>query len=365
MTRSQSKSQPRSQPNSSSKSQPSNAQSVQALFQQERAAELKRRKAKNQQPKQTVDINLSESVSNQTPGIGMTAESEFGTLGQSETTSREVVVPRMNPFLQKTTEATTGHAVETAQPLDAFWGSFGSPVARAMARSPHPVTEVVIGNDDRVQITPATAYPWRCICSLLITASDGTPWVGTGWLVAPRLLLTAAHCVYMHNQGGWVKQIEVIPGRNSSDRPFGSCIATAYRSVQGWISNRDRSFDYAAILLPETCRYGDQLGWFGYAVKGDDELKNLTTNLSGYPGDKSAGTQWFHSRQLIDVDEHVLTYDTDTAGGQSGAPVWVYNEDGSRYGVGIHTNGDLTGNSATRINQEVYNNIVNWLAEVP
>jgi len=346
------------------KPQTPNARAIHTLFKQERAAELKQRKSKKQQPKPTPEANLGQSVSNQGSGLGMTAESDFGKLGQSGTASLEVVVPSARPA-RPGSEAAADYTTETQQPLDAYWGSFGSSVARAIARSPQPTIKVIIGNDDRVPISPASAYPWRSICSLLITASDGTKWIGTGWLAAPRLLLTAGHCVYMHNQGGWASQIEVIPGRNGSDRPYRSCIATNYRSTLGWINNRDRNFDYAAILLPETARYGDQLGWFGYTVKSDDELKALTTNLSGYPGDKPSGTQWFHSRQLMDVDDRVLTYDTDTAGGQSGAPVWIRTQDGNRYGVGIHTNGDLAGNSATRINQEVYNNIVSWVAEVP
>jgi V8-like Glu-specific endopeptidase len=338
-----------------------NTEALQRLFQQERKAELKQRKAKAQQPSKKEEADLSQSVSNQEAIGGMKAESEFGSLGQAETVNLEVVAPSVQPSLTEAAE----HAAEAVQPLDAYWGSFGSPVARAMARTSSPVMEVVIGSDDRVQVSRTNEYPWRCIASLLITAADGTSWIGTAWLVAPRLLLTAGHCVYMHNQGGWVNQIEVIPGRNGIDRPFGSCIANNVRSVLGWTNNRDRNYDYAAILLPENCRYGDQLGWFGYAVKGDDELKSLTINLSGYPGDKPTGTQWFHSRALMDVDERVLTYDTDTAGGQSGAPVWIRTQDGNRYGVGIHTNGDLAGNSATRINQEVFNNIVSWLAEVP
>lgn len=341
--------------------QQTNAKTTQVLFQQEREAELKRRKAQKQNPAKAIDQDLSQSVSNQGARDGLKAQSEFGSLGQSETTDLEVITTSVSSLHPETTRV----AAETLAPLDAYWGSYGSPVARAMARTAGPVMEVVIGNDDRVQIAQTNIYPWRCICSLLITAADGTSWIGTAWLVAPRLLLTAGHCVYMHNQGGWASQIEVIPGRNGGDRPFGSCVTSNFRSVQGWVNNRDRNYDYGVILLPENCRYGDQLGWFGYAVKSDDELQSLTTNLSGYPGDKPSGTQWFHSRGLMDVDAQVLTYDTDTAGGQSGAPVWIKTSDGSRYGVGIHTNGDLAGNSATRINQEVFDNIVTWLGEVP
>jgi V8-like Glu-specific endopeptidase len=66
-----------------------------------------------------------------------------------------------------------------------------------------------------------------------------------------------------------------------------------------------------------------------------------------------------------DVDEQTFTYQIDTMGGQSGAPVWVKLSDGRRLGVGIHTNGAMTGNSATRITQEVFDNIAAWAAEAP
>ena len=59
------------------------------------------------------------------------------------------------------------------------------------------------------------------------------------------------------------------------------------------------------------------------------------------------------------------TVEIDTAGGQSGAPVWMKMADGSRLGVGVHTNGAVTGNSATRICQPVFDNITAWKASVP
>lgn len=251
---------------------------------------------------------------------------------------------------------------QEAQLLDAYWASFGDPGIRAFASN---ITEVVIGSDDRVEVGPTDRYPWRAIASLLLTAADGTNWIGTGWMVSPRLMLTAGHCVFMSDHGGWCRQIEVIPGRKGGTRPYESCIATDYRSVSGWTRDGNRIYDYAAILLPESCRYGERVGWFGYQNYSDDQIENRRINISGYPGDKPSGTQWFHSNGLTDVDDDVLEYEADTAGGQSGAPVWVKNSDGSRYGVGIHTNGSLAGNSATRINAGVLENINNWRALVP
>lgn len=250
--------------------------------------------------------------------------------------------------------------------LDAWYAEYGDPITRMALRRPdiaEAIMEVVIGEDDRVQITTQSVeYPWRCICSLRITAANGTSWIGTGWLCGPRTVVTAGHCVFIHSHGGWARQIEVIPGRNGAERPFDACVATTFRSVEGWTQDRDRNVDYGVILLPTTCRYGDQLGWYGFANFGDDTLRDLHVNLSGYPGDKPTGTQWFHAREIKQVTQHTVIYEIDTAGGQSGAPVWIMR-DGNRYSVAIHTNGALSGNSATRITQEVFANLVNWRNE--
>lgn len=257
-------------------------------------------------------------------------------------------------------------ADKTETMLDAYYGSFPNQESRAiMTEFGTSIMEVVIGTDERVEITATDLYPWRCICSLRIRAADGRSFIGTGWLISPRVLLTAGHCVYMHDAGGWADEIEVIPGRQGSNEPFGSAICTQMSSTHGWVTDNDTNSDYGVIMLPENKRFGDDLGWIGYANRATGDLENTVVNLSGYPGDKPAGTQWFDNKQLISVTNEKLFYEIDTFGGQSGAPVWQYMPDGTRYGVGIHTSGHLSGNSATRINDAVFNNIVNWIGQAP
>ena len=54
----------------------------------------------------------------------------------------------------------------------------------------------------------------------------------------------------------------------------------------------------------------------------------------------------------------------DTFGGQSGAPVFrLIAGNPIREVVGIHTNGSLRGNSATRITGEVFDNLKAWKDE--
>lgn len=240
--------------------------------------------------------------------------------------------------------------------LDAFFASYPQ-----LKPEPSKILEVIIGADNRVRINPTTTYPWRAICALKITAQNGTKWIGTGWLVSPRTVITAGHCVYMHDEGGWAKSIEVIPALNDASRPYNSGVSTTFKSVTGWTQSKNRENDYGAIILPANYRPGDQTGYFGYAVKDDNFIKSSVLNISGYPGDKGGNQQWFMALQTKSVSSRVITYDIDTMGGQSGAPVWVKIGD-SRYCVGIHTNGHSSGNSATRIVQAVFDNIKNWKA---
>lgn len=246
--------------------------------------------------------------------------------------------------------------------IDAYYAEYGDSTSNALMRSESGkriIQEVVIGKDDRKRIANTTKYPWRAICSLRITAKDGTNWIGTGFLIGSRTVITAGHCVYMRKHGGWAKTIEVIPGRDASNKPYGSCNSSHFHSVKGWTKSRKRSHDYGAIILPKSCKYGNQVGYFGYGNYNSFSLLGLKVNLSGYPGDKPSGTQWWHARRIKLVTPRTLIYNIDTAGGQSGSPVWRI-KNGKRYVVGIHTNGSSLGNSATRITKAVFKNLKNW-----
>ena len=224
--------------------------------------------------------------------------------------------------------------------------------------------ETVHGMDDRVQISaPRTSnYPWRVHCSLLIKAADNSNWIGTGWFISPNVLITAGHVVHIKGSGvpgrdGWVNQIRVIPGRDGSTKPYGEALSTKFYSVRGWTENGNPEYDYGAIVLDE--KLGSRTGWFGFGLYGDDDLKQTTANISGYPGDKPSGTQWYAARRVDSVGPRKVFYDVDTAGGQSGSAVYRI-KDGSRYGIAVHAYGGAVVNSGTRINRAVFDNMKAW-----
>ncbi len=250
---------------------------------------------------------------------------------------------------------------EYGDPQDAIFGSYeehelGSDMKDKLSSE---AMEVVIGRDNRRRISPTTSYPWRAICSLKIRTKTGKNYIGTGWMISPRTVITAGHCVYMHREGGWPASIEVIPGLNGASRPYGSVKATSFRSVKGWTKSKKRNYDYGAIILPKSKKLGLRTGTFGVACKSLISTMASKLNLSGYPADKGGNTQWFMSKRPKLVTARTIVYDIDTYGGQSGAPVWI-KKGNKRYVVGIHTNGFRLGNSATRIVKPVYRNIINW-----
>jgi glutamyl endopeptidase len=221
--------------------------------------------------------------------------------------------------------------------------------------------ESTLGADERTRVHETDKYPWRTICQLHIFARTGDEFIGTGWMIGPRTLVTAGHCVYMPGLGGWADRIEVTPARNGQDRPFSTISTTLFHSVRGWTVDGRREQDYGVIWLPEDQAL-PEVGTFGYAIFETPKLVGGYINLAGYPADRDEGTTlWWSARRSLAVDSDVLQYDADTAAGQSGAPVWRLDPStGRRVVVGIHTNGARTGNSAVRINQRVFKNLRDW-----
>jgi V8-like Glu-specific endopeptidase len=70
---------------------------------------------------------------------------------------------------------------------------------------------------------------------------------------------------------------------------------------------------------------------------------------------------YFHARLAKAVSATAITYDIDTAGGQSGSPVW-HLQNSVRTALGIHTNGSPLGNSATRITPAIKAQLDLWKA---
>lgn len=223
--------------------------------------------------------------------------------------------------------------------------------------------EAVIGQDDRVKVAKPLlkANPWRQICSLRIRSQSDQIYVGTGWFISPKTLATAGHCVFLKNDGGWAKSIDIMPARFGNNKPFGKVTAKRFSAVDGWTKDSSRDFDYGVIHL-ESSAVGDQIGNFEVRSFPDSTFNNMLLKVSGYPADREqAQFQYFHERPVQQVTATRLFYDIDTFGGQSGSPIWQDTEENGVVAVGIHTTGGISSNSGTRISDEVIDNLISWL----
>lgn len=245
------------------------------------------------------------------------------------------------------------------------------PLMRSIDSGRRNVLETVLGEDDRTRILETEADPWRMICALRIRTQFGM-FIGSGWFVGPKTIITAGHCVHDSSQmGGWAARVDVSPGRDDAEFPFGTVSSARFSTLDRWIESRDPDFDIGCIHLDEPL--GDTVGWFSVATIPAEELSGFQVNISGYPGDRGGGReQWFHSNRVLRVTARRIFYDVDTFGGQSGSPVWIYQESGGGpVVIGIHAYGvggtpsdfGITANSSPRIIREVLDQIEQWRAE--
>ena len=206
--------------------------------------------------------------------------------------------------------------------------------------------KMIIGNDDRYQVTNVNAYPNRATAYLEITYANGVIRGGSGAFVGETTILTAAHLIYDPNFK-WASSIKVYPGGKNSN--YGFSYGKLFRANGGWLNNPSGSFyDYGIVEIENSM----QTGWFGYRPLSNQELKNAQVDHYGYPTDKIIGTLWKTRSSIVGAYPQYLLTRIDCKGGQSGGPIVKTNE--GDIIIAIHS-AEYTSNSsiATRLTDEV------------
>ena len=207
----------------------------------------------------------------------------------------------------------------------------------------------IIGTDDRFRVDNTTSFPYSAIASLRTVWPNGVVTVGTAWMYGPNVAMTAGHCIYANDLGGWPTEIIIYPGRNGSSMPFGEAKAVKIHVPENFTKNHNMNFDWGLIELDKNI--GNETGYFGASWQLDS-LNNTDVTISGYPGEKSK-QMWQMSGSIFDMNEYKIHYTIDTTGGQSGSPVYLEDD---YLSVAIHTNGayDKISNKGTRITKGIF-----------
>jgi len=219
----------------------------------------------------------------------------------------------------------------------------------------------VIGTDDREMVISTTSYPWSSIVKLHITWGEYYTF-GTGALIDKNHVLTAAHCVYSHSHGGYADSIRVVPGENNGNEPFGYAWAIKMRCYDEWKDYAAPEHDFALLTLDRDI--GLYTGWMGaYTTMSSSSTYSTLLNTAGYPAELDYGRNMYWTNDYgYDANEYNHWFYLDITGGQSGSPVWIY-DNGLPYILSVVTSGyiGLDLNYGTRINQNKYYCIQNWI----
>jgi glutamyl endopeptidase len=183
----------------------------------------------------------------------------------------------------------------------------------------------IIGPDERVPVSDTRAYPYAAIGQVrAFWGAQG--YAGTGVLVGPDRIVTAAHCAYRAELGGWPDLVMFVPGRNATVRPYGTVQATRFVVPIEYTQTALPRYDVAVVTL-ETA-VGEDTGWLPLAAADLDPagLVNLSVHSAGYPADAPGGAP---ADSLFAADGSLLSYatgllqtDVDAVVGQSGSPIW-------------------------------------------
>ncbi|MEZ4522617.1 MAG: CAP domain-containing protein [Thermomicrobiales bacterium] len=222
--------------------------------------------------------------------------------------------------------------------------------------------DIIVGSDDRQQVTNTSNFPNSSVTYIEAWNEDEEiAFLCTAAFVGPNVLLTAAHCLWIPEFGGFPDGLAVVPGLNGEDMPFGYEFASELWVPNGWQSangniNQAWESDYGLIVL-DNRSLSREVGEFTVNVLDRPSLmaNDFTPSTAGYPGDKTWGTQWFGSSdKFLDVEANLLVHDIDAFQGQSGSPVWRGSDLGL---VGVISFESGRHNYARRITSGVMNDL--------
>lgn len=180
------------------------------------------------------------------------------------------------------------------------------------------------------KIDNPTVFPYNVICKISMNGGTAS---GTGFMVAPKLMLTAAHNLYDVENENELRDFVVFPAYNDGMyNNLKSEWQTIYRSSV-WLETHDRNYDWALVELKEDFGLG-YMGSIRYAT--DEEMEKLPVRAIGYPKDPGgAYYQYSSTGKITDVYPYYYMASCPNEEGMSGGPITLNTDGYYDYATGL------------------------------
>ena len=222
-------------------------------------------------------------------------------------------------------------------------------VSSAYTPYDHVESRGIIGQDDRDPVTNVSESPYCKVVKMKMTFENEQGQVantqGTGFILGPNLVMTAAHVIIYPDYGFWPVECKVYTEylNDSTYEEESSVIEYIIHKEMYDQSTNRTNYDWA-ILRTDT-DIGNRQGWFGYGFHytiADFEDTEIIT--VGFPGDlpTNPSAMYVCEGTITSCPTKYLAYlDADVMGNQSGSPVYdadqivwaVVNASSSAYNV--------------------------------
>lgn len=192
------------------------------------------------------------------------------------------------------------------------------------------------------------------------------PFQSSGFLIAPNVVLTAAHNLYSDK---WTKvtNITIYPGRYKDRYSFDSIMLSGEVVCQNSIRVHPNfywnkpDYDFAIIIIPDSLIKKTK-NWPTKSCFSLDTVFVLkqgdTISVAGFPASHGydGSLMTYEVQKCGNVATKSFSHDFDTQTGNSGSPIWVESK-GERKIVGVHTYAE----TGTRIDGKYIQMILDWI----
>src|SRR3954454_3045480 len=174
---------------------------------------------------------------------------------------------------------------------------------------------------------PTNVYPYDCVCYITITFPGVGSFRGSGVIIGPHTILTAAHVLWDQDSLQGATNVQIYPGDSSGSS--GVSITGPYdihynqvNNAGGFLTNQQSQFDFGIIdVAQDLSAYGS----FGIQTN----YAGGTVHMTGYPAVAGVAQTDQVGTVTKDPTYSVLNYggagSVTAKPGNSGGPLWINN----------------------------------------